>query len=148
MRYSQSMRTLLIALLLCGGAVAAPPFGNEKGHYVLDVDGDKSKDDVWLVTTPARIPEGVEVVFFIPGDNEEPVAGKLSLLVVRRLNGSSRQYLLVANDFFSTPIWGSPDIARQIHADGKRLAVLTESGADMHVLWDGKKFVTIWDGEP
>jgi hypothetical protein len=131
------MRTLLIALL-CTAALAAPPFGTEQGHYQLDFDGDKIQDEVWLVTIPQKLPTTLVIVNPFPSDKGKPKPGKLGLLVKRQ----KKLYLLTANEFFSSPIWQQKDIAGQVRVDGKRLAIFTESGADMFILWNGKTFVS------
>lgn len=137
------MKAFLIALLMCGLALAAPPFGAEKGHYQLDLDGDKIKDEVWLITIPEKLPKTLIVVNPFPNDKGKPEAGKLGLLVKRQKG----LYLVTANEFFSSPIWRQKDVASQVRVDGNRLAVFTESGADVYVQWNGKTFVTEWSGE-
>lgn len=132
--------TIAAILASSSSAFAAPPLGTEKGHYTLDIDGDKAKDDAWLVTTPDSIPKDVEVVFPLADDKSKPAAGKLAIVIARKAKGA-KTTLLVANELLSTPMWTEGDVSKLIHVKGKKLAIATESGEDMYLVYKAKKFV-------
>lgn len=125
-------------------ALAAPPFGTEKGHYQVDFDKDKKKEDVWLVVAPAQLPKDVVVFYLTEHDKTRPKAGKLAL--VTRLNGKT--YVFAGNEFFSSPSWQAKDVAELVHVQGNNLKVFTESGADMDLRWTGKNFEFVGLEEP
>ena len=167
------MKKLLFALLILGcltsTAQADPldPFGAsvrragapaQQVHLQATLDGDSSKDDVFLVEILSAPPAGVKVLNALSSSLKGgPAKGELAVAIILHPQGKSVAYLIRGGDFFRTPNWKEGHYKGMIKvkhgpqppkdAKGQSIAVFTESGADYYLHWNGKTFMATSQGD-
>ena len=141
---------------LYGKSVKLAGSPKEQVKLQVDLDGDKTKDEIYLVELKGKPSSQVRIIKFETSAN--PSKG-MALAVVRHpAKGTAIPYLFLFSDsYFDSPTWKKGCYSKMVglghgpqppkDAKGQSIRMFTESGAWYYLYWNGKTFVDSNEGD-